>query len=151
MRNVLALIAFIVLVGLAGYSGASFGPGAWYEALTKPPLNPPNWVFAPVWTLLYLAIAVAGWRVWRIGEAVAVPLALWLAQLVLNALWSFLFFGINRADLALIDILMLLALVIATAVAFMRRDRVAGGLMVPYAMWVSFATYLNAGIWYLNR
>ncbi len=150
MRSVPGLAVFVVLVLAAGYSGSMFGPGTWYAALTKPPLNPPDWVFAPVWTVLYLAIAVAAWRVWRTGQAVALPLALWLAQLAANALWSYLFFGIERPDLAFVDILVLLALAIATAVAFKRRDRLAGWLMVPYAAWVSFATYLNAGIWYLN-
>ena len=151
MRSTIAFMCFLFLVALAAFSGASFEPGAWYEALEKPLLNPPDWIFAPVWTLLYLGITVAGWLVWRTGQAVAVPLALWAAQLGLNALWSYLFFGINRVGPALVDIVVLLVLVAATAASFMKRSKVAGALMVPYAAWVAFATYLNAGIWLLNR
>lgn len=151
MRSLVAFGVFLLLVALAAASGAMFEPGAWYEALRKPPLNPPNWIFAPVWTLLYLGIAVAGWLVWRKGAATTVPLGFWLAQLALNALWSYLFFGINQTGLALVEIVVLLVMVVSTAVAFLRIDSVAGALMIPYAAWVSFATYLNAGIWYLNR
>ena len=151
MRSLLALVAFLALVALAASFGALFLPGEWYESLRKPPLNPPNWVFGPVWTLLYLGIAVAGWRVWRARPEVSTALGLWAAQLLLNALWSYLFFGLERPGLALVDITVLLVLILATTVVFFRIDRPAGALLVPYAVWVAFATYLNAGLWVLNR
>jgi len=146
-----ALAIFVALVALAALFGAQFEPGPWYEGLDKPPLNPPNWVFGPVWSLLYLAIAIAGWLVWRARPASAEPLALWGSQLVLNAGWSLLFFGLHRPGIALVEILLLLALLIATTVSFFRVRALGGLLLVPYAAWVSFAAYLNAGLWYLNR
>jgi tryptophan-rich sensory protein len=146
-----ALGVFVVLVAGAALFGALFEPGAWYAALRKPPLTPPNWVFAPAWITLYLGIAVAGWLVWRAQRQIGTPLRLWYAQLVLNALWSALFFGLQRPGLALLEILALLALVLATTAAFLRIRPLAGWLFVPYAAWVAFAAYLNAGVWYLNR
>lgn len=151
MRSVLALGGFLALVALAALFGASFEPGAWYAGLRKPPLNPPAWIFPPVWSALYLAIAVAGWLVWRARPATRTPLALWGAQLVLNALWSWLFFGLNRPGAALLEIVVLLALVAATTAAFFRIRPLAGALLAPYAAWVAFAAYLNAGLWVLNR
>lgn len=151
MRPVVSLAFFILLVAGAAWFGAHFEPGSWYASLERPPLAPPNWIFAPVWTLLYLGIAVAGWLVWRCGSANTVPLALWGAQLALNALWSFLFFGLERPALALVEILVLLFLVVGTAVVFFRIRPLAGWLFVPYAVWLGFASYLNAGFWFLNR
>lgn len=146
-----ALGIFVVLVALAALFGAQFAPGPWYEGLRKPPLNPPSWVFGPVWSVLYLGIAVAGWLVWRARPASATPLALWGVQLALNAAWSWLFFGLNRPGVALVEIGLLLVLLVATTVAFSRVHTWAALLLVPYAAWVSFAVYLNAGLWYLNR
>lgn len=169
MRSALALTTFVLLVAGAASFGARFTPGAWYASLTRPPLTPPSWVFGPVWSLLYLGIAVAAFLVWRSGSddaeavtrasdesagprsAVTAALILWTAQLALNALWSYLFFGLERPAAALINIVALVVLVIATGVAFHGIHRVAGLLFVPYALWVSFATYLNAGFWWLNR
>ena len=101
--------------------------------------------------MLYLAIAVAGWLVWRARPASPTPLALWGGQLVLNAVWSLLFFGLHLPSVALLDILLLLGLAIATAASFFRVRIVAGALFLPYIAWVGFAAYLNAGFWYLNR
>ncbi len=126
-------------------------PGPWYAALDRPALTPPGWVFGPVWTLLYLTIAVAAFVVWQSPERSHIALGVWGAQLALNALWSYLFFGLQQPGLALIEIVVLLAAIIATAVLFYRIRPSAGLLLVPYALWVSFATYLNAGFWYLNR
>jgi tryptophan-rich sensory protein len=151
MRSAAAFVGFIVLVALAASFGGVFQPGAWYEALRKPPLTPPNWIFAPVWSFLYLCIALAAWLVWQARRGPATPLALWAVQLLLNALWSLLFFGLHRPGLALLEIAVLLALVVATAAAFFRIRPLAGALLVPYTMWVAFASYLNAGVWYLNR
>jgi len=151
VRTFGALGIFVALVALTALFGAQFEPGPWYESLRKPPLNPPNWVFGPVWSVLYLAIAVAGWLVWRDRPASAGPLVLWGSQLVLNAAWSLLFFGLHLPGLALVEIMLLLALLIATTVAFFRVRKVAALLFCPYVAWVCFAAYLNAGLWYLNR
>lgn len=151
MRSRVSLGVFIGVVALAAFFGSQFLPGGWYAELDKPPLTPPSWIFGPVWSLLYLCIAIAGWLVWRARLGSAMPLLLWASQLALNALWSFLFFGLQRPGLALIDIALLLSLIIATTVAFFRVRPLAGALFVPYAAWVAFASYLNAGFWYLNR
>ena len=151
MRSALALFVFLGLTAAAGAFGAQFAPGAWYAGLERPPLAPPNAVFGPVWTALYVAIAVAGWLVWKTRPASPAPLALWAGQLALNAAWSWLFFGLQRPGLALVEILVLLAAVAATTASFFGVHRAAGWLMVPYAGWVAFATYLNAGFWLLNR
>jgi tryptophan-rich sensory protein len=151
MRVLLGLLPFLALVACAAAFGATFQPGAWYEALRKPPGNPPNWVFGPVWTALYVAIAVAAWRVWRAQPGASPAIVLWAAQLVLNAAWSWLFFGLERPGLALLDITALLALLVATTAAFLAVDRTAGLLFAPYVAWVGYATYLNAAIWWLNR
>ncbi len=124
----------------------------WYAALNKPSFNPPNWIFAPVWTALYAMMAIAAWRVWRIAglENAAGALTLYGIQLLLNFLWSMIFFGAHSIGFALVEIVVLLAAIVATMRAFWRHDRIAGWLFVPYAAWVSFATLLNAAIWRLN-
>ena len=122
----------------------------WYGALNKPSFNPPNWVFAPVWTLLYIMMAVAAWRVWRVAGLRSVPLVLFFVQLAANFAWSFLFFRFHLIGVALADIVLLLLLIIATAIAFWRREHIAGLLLLPYIAWVGFATALNLGIWQLN-
>lgn len=150
MRAAIVLVVFLGLAAGAALFGAAFPPGDWYAALRKPPLTPPNWIFGPVWTLLYVAMAVAAWLVWR-ARGGALPLGLWTLQLVLNALWSWIFFGLERPGLALLEILLLLAALGATTAAFFPVRPLAGWLLVPYVAWVAFATYLNAGIWQLNR
>lgn len=148
----LALAFFLLLSFSAAAFGARFAPGEWYLALRKPPWNPPGWIFGPVWTLLYAAMAVAAWRVWRAGSAAESrpALAAWAVQLALNAAWSFLFFGLHEPGLAFAEILALWAAILATTVLFFRRDRAAGWLMVPYLAWVSFAAVLNFVLWRLN-
>jgi tryptophan-rich sensory protein len=127
------------------------GPGEWFLQLRKPSFNPPTWLFGPVWTLLYVVIAVAGWRVWaRRDELGRLPLRLWIAQLVANFLWSPIFFGAHRIDLALGVIVVLLLCILAFIASTARRDRLAASLFVPYAAWVSFATALNAAFLALN-
>lgn len=153
MRIALAFGVFLLLVAGAGFAGAQFTPGPWYQSLRRPPLAPPNWVFGPVWSLLYLTIALAAFLVWRSPEraGVRLGLGLWGTQLALNALWSYLFFGLERPGIALIEIILLLAVIVATTVVFLSVRRTAGLLFIPYIAWVSFATYLNAGFWWLNR
>lgn len=140
---------FVLLSFCAAAVGAAFEPGEWYAALRKPPYNPPDAVFAPVWTLLYLAMGIAAALVWRRSRA-ALPLALWLVQLALNAAWSWLFFGLHRIELAFFEIRLLWLAVFATTLVFWRIDWRAGALLVPYLLWVGFASLLNWELWRLN-
>jgi tryptophan-rich sensory protein len=150
-----ALLGFIALcLGVAAIGGwaTSISVGGWYQALDKPEWTPPDRIFAPVWTILYLMMAVAGYRVWRGGPSKGRQdaLALFAIQLALNMLWSILFFGSQRIGLALLDILLLWAAIAATGFAFWRVDRLAGLLLLPYLAWVTYAVSLNAAIWRLN-
>jgi translocator protein len=151
MRDYVSLGVFVLLVACAAVFGAQFQPGPWYAGLRKAPLNPPDWVFGPVWSVLYLTIAVSGWLVWRAQTGSLLPLSLWAGQLLLNGAWSFLFFGLRRPGAALLEILALLVMLFLTTASFFRVGRLPGALFLPYAIWVSFAAYLNAGIWILNR
>jgi translocator protein len=148
----LGLIAWLLLVALAAWFGSQFAPGAWYQALEKPAWTPPSWLFGPVWTVLYAMMGVAAWLVWRERGFSGAPtaLGLFLLQLVLNAAWSWLFFGLQRPDLAAAEILILWAAIAATIVASWRVRPLAGWLLVPYLLWVSFAAALNVAIWRLN-
>jgi translocator protein len=145
----LSLLVFFVLVAAAALTGAQFEPGTWYESLAKPPWTPPSWIFGPVWTVLYVAIAVAGWVAWReAGGRVSLAVVLWIFQLLFNASWSWLFFGLQAPVLALINIVVLLAAIIAFIVT--AGSRLAVGLFLPYALWVAFAGLLNLEIVRLN-
>lgn len=148
----LFLALFLGITGIAAYFGSRFPVDGWYDALVKPPLNPPNWIFGPVWSVLYLMMAVAAWLVWRQGDKgnVAFALLLYVVQLVLNAAWSWLFFGEHKIQFALFDIVALLLAILATIFAFSRHSRMAAAMLVPYLAWVSFATYLNFSFWRLN-
>lgn len=126
----------------------------WYTSLLKPGWVPPNWLFAPVWTILYFLMALAAFFVWQKGchkPAVKMGLTLYILQLGINFLWSFLFFGFHELAAAFATILGLLALIIITAFLFWRLDKKAGLLFIPYILWVSFATLLNLAVWRLNR
>lgn len=126
-------------------------PGSWYAGLAKPAWTPPNWLFGPVWTVLYVAIAVAGWLVWRrSGGRLTPALYVWIAQLIANALWSYLFFGLHRPGVAGVDIAALWVLILAFIVLSWPLSRVAAGLFVPYALWVTFAAALNLALWRMN-
>jgi tryptophan-rich sensory protein len=150
VRSYLTLALFILLVlGGGTLIGLMTLPGEWYAGLAKPPFNPPNWIFAPVWTLLYIMVAVAGWRTWQRGPRSA-AIALWFVQLALNFVWSPVFFGAHRIGGALAVIVALLAAIIAFIVMAGPRDRIAALLFTPYAAWVAFATLLNGALWYLN-
>jgi translocator protein len=147
----LSLIVFILLVAAAAFTGAQFEPGIWYEVIEKPGFTPPNWIFGPVWTLLYAFIAVAGWLAWKkYRKAFSPPMLAWAAQLILNAGWSWVFFGLNRPFLALIVILLLLNAITAFIFLVQPRSKAAAALFVPYALWVAFATALNFEIARLN-
>ncbi len=151
------LIAFLLplLAGGVGTIATSSSLTGWYPRLKKPAWNPPAWVFGPVWTLLYLMMGGASWFVWqkRPANNLAVRNALtWYGlQLGLNSLWSFIFFGWRRIDLALIEITALWAAILATLIKFYRIRPISGWLLLPYFLWSSFATVLNATIWWLNR
>ena len=128
--DIFSIIVFVGFVGicfLAATTGAMFRPGDWYEQLRKPAWRPPNWVFPPAWTLLYLTIAVSGWLVWRTSgfAGAALPFAIYLVQLMLNASWSPIFFGMRRPDLAFIEVVMLWLSIVATVAAFHRVNPVA--------------------------
>jgi tryptophan-rich sensory protein len=145
------LVLCLALSAIGGWITAQ-SVGSWYQTLQKPVFNPPDWVFAPVWTLLYLMIALAGWRVWRrVGLSGArAGMVAYSAQLALNLAWSFLFFGGRMIGVALAEIMLLLAVICVNAALFRRIDRVAGWLLVPYAAWVAFACVLNLALWRLN-
>jgi benzodiazapine receptor len=148
----LSLVVFVLVTFGAAFTGARFSPDAWYRDLAKPSWNPPSWVFAPVWTLLYLGIAVAGWLVWRdAGGAWTPALTLWVAQLAGNALWSWLFFGRHKIAAALVDVSAMWVLIAAFIAVTFDTTRTAAWLFVPYLAWVSFAAILNAKILALNR
>ena len=153
-RDVIALTLFLAAsAAVATVSGVvtSHSVSSWYPTLAKPSFNPPNWLFGPVWTALYIAMAVAAWRVWRIhGRSHVGALGLYAGQMALNFAWSLIFFGLRQVDLALIDIVGLALLLSATTIAFWRRGPTAGLLMAPYLAWVLFAALLNFEIWRLN-
>lgn len=152
-KDGLALLGFLLATGAAAYLGVRSQAGdteAYYESLPLPGFAPSADVFGPVWTVLYVLIAVAAWIVWRrwgwSGSKGA--LNLWVLQLLLNAAWTPVFFGMRDTLLALIVIVLLLIAVIATITAFWQRSRLAGALMLPYGLWVAFATLLNGVIWW---
>lgn len=152
-HDVLGLGAALAVCYGAAAVGAQFTPGAWYAQLSKPSWTPPGWVFAPVWTVLYAVMAVAAWGVWRAratSEVVVLALCIFAVQLILNTLWSWLFFGLRRADLAMLDIALLWGAIVATVIAFWQVRAWAGALLIPYLVWVSFAAALNWQIWRLN-
>jgi benzodiazapine receptor len=151
-KSYIGLIGWLVFTYSAAMSAVFVDPGDWYEQYAAPIWHPPHWIFGPVWTLLYAMMAIAAWLVWKCGgwRQQRPPLTLYLVQWALNALWTPLFFGLHRPDLALINILFLLAAIVATLIAFWRAHRLAGWLFIPYTAWVTFATILNFVLWRLN-
>jgi len=134
----------------AGWTSTSVT--TWYLTIEKPSWNPPNWVFGPVWTTLFVMMAVSAWLVWsRLGwKGARVPLLIFLGQLFLNAAWSYLFFGLRDPGLALVDVVLLWFAILSTMLAFRRVSTWATALIVPYLAWVSFATLLNWTLWQMN-
>lgn len=155
LRDALGLLVFLgVCFAVSGLGGliTAQSVGTWYQELAKPAFNPPDWIFAPVWTTLYLLMAIAAWRVWRQagwrdGRA---ALAAFGVQLALNLGWSATFFGLRMPGSAFVVVLLLLAAIAATMRLFWTEDRLAGLLLAPLLVWVGFATLLNAAIWRLN-
>jgi translocator protein len=155
-RDWIALLISFGICFAVGASGSVFTASSvktWYPGLLKPPGTPPPWVFGPVWSILYLLMAAAVWLAWRkrIHEDVWLALALFVAQLILNGLWSFIFFGLRRPGAALVEIVVLSAAIVITAVRFAQFSILAFWLMTPYGAWVVYASYLNFGIWRLNK
>ena len=162
MRSLLVLVLFLVICFAVAAFGTQFTPGAWYAALAKPAWNPPSWVFAPVWTVLYAMMAVAGWLVWRVGAAAPgqggaetttvrrAALGFFALQLALNGAWSWLFFGLHRPGLAFAEIVALWIAILVTVVLFWRVRALAGALLLPYLAWVAFAAVLNLTLWQMN-
>ncbi len=154
ISQLVGLVGWIALTGVAAAVGAvaSVDAGSFYAALDRPAWAPPAGVFGPVWTVLYILMGTAVWLVWREAGSAARrgALVLYVIQLVLNALWSVLFFHARHGALALVDVLALWVLVVAAAVAFWRVRRLSAALLVPYLLWVSFACALNYSVWHLN-
>lgn len=153
MRSALMFIVFLIIAFVPASIGAFFGPGEWYANILKPSFNPPDWIFAPVWTTLYFLMAVSFWLVWKAAPndtEFAFPRNLFFIQLILNAIWSPLFFGLQNPGLALIDLVFLWCFIIAMIYSFSRLSKLAAFLQAPYLLWVSFAGLLNFTIWQIN-
>lgn len=153
--QVAALVGWVFLCFSAAWIGSAFTLPqipTWYAQLNKPSFNPPNWIFGPVWSTLYLLMAVAAWLVWRrAGWSTArVALGLFCFQLMLNTVWSILFFGLESPATSAVDVVLLWVTILATIIGFWRYDRVAACLLVPYLAWVGFASVLNFTIVAMN-
>jgi translocator protein len=154
MKNWLKLIISLIIPQLVAAGGAFFtitGVGSWYREINKPEWNPPSWVFGPVWTTLYLMMGFAFYLVWKSNAPQKRPaIILWIAQLVANFFWSFIFFGQHQIGIAFGEIVLLWVLILLTIFAFARINKLAAWLLVPYISWVSFAGILNFTIWQMN-
>jgi len=149
LRNISALAGFVIITFCAPLAGMISPPGDWYASLAKPAWNPPSWIFGPVWTALYLMMAVAAWLVWK-RDGWRRPLWLYFMQLALNAAWTPIFFGMHELGLALVEIVVLWLAILITLLAFLRVRKPAAWLLLPYLAWVSFAAFLNFTLWRMN-
>jgi benzodiazapine receptor len=153
-QRITGLVGWLLICFITAAIGAAASVQAenFYGQLVQPGWAPPSWVFGPVWSVLYAVMGFAAWLVWRVGgfAFARIALTLFLVQLVLNALWSWLFFGWHLGALALVDIIALWLLILATLITFWRIKPLAGALLIPYLLWVSFATFLNYSVWQLN-
>ena len=152
----LLLVGSVILCVLVGAAGSVFtvtGPGSWYDLLTKPSFNPPNWIFGPVWTTLYILMGISLYLIlleWKKGVDIRCAGGLFAVQLFLNFIWSYMFFGLQSPTYAFIVIALLWVAILATILTFLRISRIAAYLLVPYILWVSFASILNYSIMILN-
>jgi len=158
MNKTVKIATALIVCLMVGYSASVVtrpSVETWYPTLVKPIFNPPNWIFMPMWTLLYILMAVAAGLVWdKIKEQnteVKKALGFFLIQLTLNAIWSYLFFGLKNPMLALIEIALLWLMIYETYLKFIKINKIAGYLLIPYMAWVAFAAVLNASIWWLNK
>lgn len=156
VKSFIQIILSIIIAQSAGIIGSLFtvsSRSSWYLELIKPALNPPDWVFGPVWTTLYILMGIAAFLIWKNNwknKETKIALGIYCVQLVLNATWSIVFFGNQNTGGALIIILALWLAILATIIAFHKISKPAAYLLIPYILWVSFATYLNYSIWTLN-
>jgi len=146
------IVSIAVCLGAAGLGSLLTTPALrpWYADLSKPTWTPPNWLFGPVWTLLFIAMAIAAWLVWQKIGLKSAPMQLFLLQLLFNVAWSALFFGLRSPGLAFAEIVLLWLAILATSIQFWKAVPVAGWLLLPYLMWVAYAAALNFPIWRLN-
>ena len=153
ISSLIALAVFFAACFATASSGAVFKPGLWYENLKKPRWNPPNWAFPVVWTILFIMMAVAGWLVWQTGNwpQIMPAMAAFGLQLVLNAAWSAIFFGLKQPGWALAEVALLWAAIFITILLFIPVSSLAALLLLPYLIWVSIASALNYSIWKRNR
>lgn len=155
MKNIYKLVISIMIPLIIGFLGSFFTSSSvdsWFTTINKPSFNPPDWIFAPVWTTLYILIGLSFYLVWRknFGEERKKVIAVYSLQLLFNLLWSVLFFGLRSPLLGLLDIIILLVFIIANTIIFYKISRTAGYLLIPYLLWVSFASVLNFSIHLLN-
>lgn len=158
MNKIVKIIIALFICLMVGYSASVVtrpSVETWYPTIVKPSFNPPNWIFMPVWTMLYILMAVAAGLVWdkikEQNEEVKKALGFFLIQLTLNAIWSYIFFGLKNPMLALIEIALLWLMIYETYLKFLKINKTAGYLLIPYMAWVAFAGILNASIWWLNK
>lgn len=154
-KRILVVVATCLALGYFSGLVTQSSIETWYPTLVKPSFNPPNWIFAPVWSMLYIMMGISAGLVWNHVEfekdTVKKALVLFAIQLALNALWSILFFGLKNPLLALIEIILLWLMIYETYLKFSKIDKIASYLMLPYLAWVSFAAVLNASLWWLNK
>jgi tryptophan-rich sensory protein len=155
-RSAIGLLVFVAICLFTAQLGSMLtrpSIGTWYAALAKPAWTPPNWLFAPVWTTLYIMMAVAAWLIWKTHglQAASVAMRLFAVQLALNVGWSALFFWLHRPGMAFAEIVLLWVFILLTILAFWKLSVTAGWLMIPYLAWVGFAALLNFAIWRMNR
>ncbi|MFQ6603408.1 TspO/MBR family protein [Flavobacterium sp. C3NV] len=158
LNKITKIVVALIICLMVGYSASIVtrpSVETWYPTIIKPSFNPPNWIFMPVWTLLYILMAVAAGLVWdkikEQNQEVKVALGFFLIQLTLNAIWSYIFFGLKNPMLALIEMALLWLMIYETYLKFTKINKTAGYLLIPYMAWVAFAGILNASIWWLNR
>lgn len=153
LSTILSILPFLGACFVVALSGALFRPGEWYERLAKPWWKPPNWLFGPAWSVLYICIAVSGWLVWRQVGLLGVPVAMavYAVQLLLNAGWSACSFGLHRLDLAFGELILLWLSIAANIAVFAPISTAAAVLLMPYLAWVTFAGVLNFTLWQMNR
>ena len=157
MKTLVNLIAWVIICLAAGLIGSIFtipSIPTWFAGLNKPPFSPPNWIFSPVWTTLFILMGISAWLVWEKGisnKEVRSAIMIFAAQLALNMLWSILFFGFKSPLLAFVEIIVLWVLILATILSFYKISKPAAWLLIPYILWVSFASVLNLSIWLINR
>lgn len=152
-ENYLPTLLWIIISFIPAIIGGYFKPGSWYLEIAKPDWTPPGWVFGPVWFLLYFCMGISASIIWKSknNKPIKLAMTIFIVQLILNALWSWVFFGLNNLLFSVVEIILLLSMIVLTIFLFYRINKKAGLILIPYLLWVSFATILNLNIWLLNR